>query len=85
MILVIERTTVDCTTEMVQNKFDNLFQNQVTMVVEETMADQNGPFKRFSITLEWTRGGFNSLFIDEIKEHGDATIYDDDIMWIVTI
>jgi hypothetical protein len=84
IILVIERTTMDCTTKMVQDKFNYLFDNQATMIVEESIADESGIYKRFSITLD-NNVGYLIQFIDEIHEHGEATIYDDNIMWSISI
>lgn len=82
VVLVIDNTSIRSTTEMVQQKFDELFDNQVIRIVEEIHSDQ----KRFEITLEnQVRHGYLNEFISELDNNLNTIIMCDEIVWTVSI
>ena len=64
-----------CTTEMVKDVFDQLFDNQVTKIAENTREDRvtGKQFKMFWITLE-ARQGRLAMFVKDLEIHGATRI-----------
>ena len=65
-----------CTTEMVKDVFDTVFNNEVTKVEELTKFDRHTgkPFKLFWITLESARHSPVWHFVSEIEKWGMSRI-----------
>jgi len=80
-----------CTTEMVKDVFDTVFNNEVTQVEELTKTDRDTgkPFKLFWITLEPARHSPVWHFVSEIEKWGKSRIiYDStgrDFYWQVRL
>ena len=75
--LFISYALPHCTTEMVREVFDTVFQNGVLKVAETTKTDSKTgkPFKLFWITLDCGRSCHTlDKFLAEIEKHGNASI-----------
>jgi hypothetical protein len=75
--LFISYALPHCTTEMVKEVFDTVFQNCVVKIVETTKTDRNTgkPFKMFWVTLDCGRSNWTlGKFIAEIEKHGNASL-----------
>lgn len=87
--LFINFAPTECSTGMVWNVFDILFDDQVIHVYEDIRTDKNGKFKVFWIILESDQPNRRLFdFIDEITDYGSArvvyeSIHGDDRYWQV--
>jgi hypothetical protein len=74
--LFISYALPHCTTEMVKDVFDTVFNNEVTQIEELTKTDRDTgkPFKLFWITLEPARHSPVWHFVGEIEKWGKLRI-----------
>jgi len=75
--LFISYALPHCTTEMVKEVFDTVFQNCVVKIAEISKTDRNTgkPFKMFWVTLDCGRSNWTlGKFIAEIEKHGNASL-----------
>ena len=77
--LFISYALPHCTTEMVKDIFDELFDNQVTKIAENTRKDRTTgrDFKLFWITLDSSKPGRLGNFIRDMGEDGKRIAYDE--------
>ena len=75
--LFISYALPHCTTEMVKEVFDTVFDNSVVKIAETSKTDRDTgkPFKMFWITLDCGRSCRTlDVFLAEIKKHEKASI-----------
>ena len=75
MIYFIEYAEPHCSTELVQQTFDDRFLNTVYKIREETDLNDEFPFKRFWVYLDRGRAcQIERDFLDEIGKNGFALV-----------